>query len=80
MVRLARGDLFDPAEVSVLHSISRCVRRCFLCGHDPQTGKRSCPGRSWDWWFLVRWISGGLLSCVKGLRVAQSFERSDELR
>ena len=39
MARLARGDLFDPAEVSVVHCINRCVRRCFLCGHDPLTGK-----------------------------------------
>jgi hypothetical protein len=25
----ARADLFDPAEVSVVHCINRCVRRCF---------------------------------------------------
>jgi hypothetical protein len=39
MARLARADLFDPSEVSILHCINRCVRRCFLCGDDPLTGK-----------------------------------------
>jgi len=39
MARLARADLVDPAEVAVFHCINRCVRRCFLCGDDPLTGR-----------------------------------------
>ena len=39
MARLARADVFDPLEVSVFHCINRCVRRCFLCGCDPLTGR-----------------------------------------
>jgi hypothetical protein len=39
MARLVRGDVFDPAEVSVFHCINRCVRRCFLCGDEPVSGK-----------------------------------------
>ncbi|MEQ8788529.1 MAG: hypothetical protein RIC55_19625, partial [Pirellulaceae bacterium] len=39
MARLARADVFDPAEVSVFHCINRCVRRCFLCGHDAVSGR-----------------------------------------
>lgn len=39
MARLARCDVFDPREVSVFHCINRCVRRCFLCGDDPVSGK-----------------------------------------
>jgi hypothetical protein len=31
--------VFDPAEVSVFHCINRCVRRCFLCGHDAESGR-----------------------------------------
>jgi REP element-mobilizing transposase RayT len=39
MARLARADLVDPLEVAVFHCINRCVRRCFLCGDDPFTGR-----------------------------------------
>jgi hypothetical protein len=35
---MARGEVFDPREVSVFHCINRCVRSCFLCGCDPLTG------------------------------------------
>ena len=47
MARLARRDLFDPSEVSVLHCINRCVRRCFLCGTDPVTGKNYEHRKAW---------------------------------
>lgn len=39
MCRPARSEVFDPTEVSIFHCINRCVRRCFLCGRDPLTGK-----------------------------------------
>ena len=38
MARVARSEVFDPREVSVLHCINRCVRACHLCGYDPLTG------------------------------------------
>jgi REP element-mobilizing transposase RayT len=44
---MARGDLFDPAEVSVVHCINRCVRRCFLCGCDPLTGQNYEHRKAW---------------------------------
>ena len=47
MARLARADLFDPAEVSVVHCINRCVRRCFLCGDDPHTGANYDHRKAW---------------------------------
>jgi hypothetical protein len=39
MARLARADLFAPDEVAVVHVMNRVVRRCFLLGSDPLTGK-----------------------------------------
>ena len=39
MARLARAEVFDPSEVAVLHICARVVRRCFLFGTDPFTGK-----------------------------------------
>jgi REP element-mobilizing transposase RayT len=47
MARLARADLFDPAEISVVHCINRCVRRCFLCGDDPHTGQNYDHRKAW---------------------------------
>ncbi len=47
MARLARGDVFDPSEVSVFHCINRCVRRCFLCGHDPVSGQNYEHRKRW---------------------------------
>ena len=39
MPRLPRKLVFDPAEVGVYHCINRCVRRAFLCGTDPASGR-----------------------------------------
>ncbi len=47
MARLARGELFHPLEISVLHCINRCVRRCFLCGEDPATGRNYEHRKRW---------------------------------
>lgn len=47
MARLARAEIFDPLEVSVFHCINRCVRRCFLCGHDPLTGRNYEHRKAW---------------------------------
>ena len=47
MARLARADVFDPHQVSVFHCIQRCVRRCFLCGNDPYTGRNFDHRKAW---------------------------------
>ncbi|TWU04067.1 hypothetical protein [Neorhodopirellula pilleata] len=39
MARMSRAEVFDPGEVAVGHVFSRTVRRCFLMGVDPVSGK-----------------------------------------
>jgi len=39
MARTARGEVFEATEVGVYHVYNRVVRRCFLWGVDPVSGK-----------------------------------------
>ena len=39
MPRLPRQELVEETEPGVYHCINRCVRRAFLCGQDPVSGK-----------------------------------------
>ncbi|GAA5506909.1 hypothetical protein [Novipirellula caenicola] len=47
MVRLARSEVFDPDEIAIAHTCSRTVRRCFLMGDDPFTGKNFDHRKMW---------------------------------
>jgi hypothetical protein len=47
MWRIRRRYLVEPAEVGVYHCINRCVRRSFLCGSDPVSGKNYEHRRQW---------------------------------
>ena len=47
MARLARAEVFDPSEVATLHICARVVRRCFLFGVDPFTGKNHDHRKIW---------------------------------
>ena len=47
MARLARAEVFDPKEVAILHICARVVRRCFLFGVDPFTGKNHDHRKVW---------------------------------
>ncbi len=47
MARLARAEVFDPSEVALLHICARVVRRCFLLGVDPVTGKNHDHRKIW---------------------------------
>ena len=47
MARLARAEVFDPAEVAIAHVISRTVRRCYLFGDDPVSGKNFDHRKVW---------------------------------
>ena len=47
MARLARAELFAPDEVAIVHVMNRVVRRCFLLGDDPVTGKNYDHRKQW---------------------------------
>ena len=63
MPRPLRAELFDPNEVGIVHCIQRCVRRAFLAGEDPVSGK--------NYEFRREWIRARLecLASVFGLDV-----------
>lgn len=39
MARAVRNEVIDESTPGVYHCINRCVRRAFLCGHDPVSGR-----------------------------------------
>ncbi len=47
MARQNRKDIFDVTEVGIFHCIQRTVRRAWLCGKDPLTGKSFEHRRDW---------------------------------
>jgi len=47
MARAARQTSIDPAQIQIVHVWNRCVRRAFLCGQDPVTGKDFEHRRQW---------------------------------
>ena len=47
MVRLARTETLDPSEVTVAHIFTRVVRKCFLLGVDPTSGKNFDHRKVW---------------------------------
>ena len=47
MAKLAREELFSPEEIACVHVMNRAVRRCFLMGDDPVTGKNFDHRKHW---------------------------------
>ena len=47
MARLARVEVFSPDEVAIVHVMNRVVRRCFLFGIDPVSGKNFDHRKIW---------------------------------
>jgi len=47
MARLARAEVFAAEEVAIVHVMNRTVRRCFLLGDDPVTGKNYDHRKAW---------------------------------
>ena len=57
MARLARVEVFAPDEVAIVHVMNRVVRRCFLLGNDPVTGKNYDHRKVWIEDLLKRFAS-----------------------
>ncbi|MFN5908218.1 MAG: transposase [Planctomyces sp.] len=47
MARLARVEVFATDEVAIVHVMNRTVRRCFLLGYDPITGRNYDHRKVW---------------------------------
>ena len=47
MGRVSRAEVFEPSEVAICHVFARVVRRCFLLGNDPVTGKNYDHRKVW---------------------------------
>ncbi|MFN5623826.1 MAG: transposase [Planctomyces sp.] len=47
MARLARVEVFAADEVAVVHVMNRTVRRCFLLGYDPVSGRNHDHRKVW---------------------------------
>ena len=47
MPRAPRAEQFDPKSVCIVHLVQRCVRRAYLAGADPVTGKNFEYRREW---------------------------------
>ena len=47
MARLARVEIFAADEIAIVHVINRVVRRCFLLGDDPVSGKNYDHRKMW---------------------------------
>jgi hypothetical protein len=53
IMAIKRSELIDPDNAGYYHLISRCVRRTFLCGKDPETNK--------DYEYRRLWIESRIL-------------------
>ncbi|KAA5540226.1 hypothetical protein FYK55_21565 [Roseiconus nitratireducens] len=47
MARLCRAELIDPDQITLVHVVNRTVRRCFLFGDDPVSGKNFDHRKVW---------------------------------
>ena len=47
MARMTRAEMFSPDEIAIVHVMNRTVRRCYLMGDDPLTGKNYDHRKAW---------------------------------
>jgi hypothetical protein len=64
MARAARQTLIDPTQIQIVHVWNRCVRRAFLCGQDPLTGKDFEHRRLWARQRLEHLASVFAIDCI----------------
>ena len=64
MARSARQTSIDPSEIQIVHVWNRCVRRAFLCGQDPLTGRDFEHRRGWARERLEHLASLFAIECV----------------
>ena len=74
MPSCSRRDIVCPEEVGVYHCWSRCVRRAFLCGHDPVTGTDYQYRRLWVYVDLNQ-IRVGEASTPESSRHTSAYDR-----
>ena len=70
MARSARVEVFGPNEIAIVPVMNRVVRRCFLLGDDPVTGKNFDHRKAWIEDLLKRFAA----SFEIDLRVRDSFQ------
>ena len=64
MARAARQTSIDPTQIQIVHVWNRCVRRAFLCGQDPLTGKDYEHRRDWARQRLEHLASVFAIDCI----------------
>ncbi len=64
MPRALRSEVFDPSEVCVVHCVQRCVRRAYLAGQDPVSGKNFEYRREWIRTRLEKLASVFAIDCL----------------
>ena len=64
MARSARQTSIDPNQIQIVHVWNRCVRRAFLCGQDPLTGKDFEHRRQWARQRLEHLASVFAIDCI----------------
>ena len=64
MARAARQTSIDPKQIQIVHVWNRCVRRAFLCGQDPLTGRDFEHRRQWGRRRLEHLASVFAIDCI----------------
>jgi len=64
MARTARQTSIDPTQIQIVHVWNRCVRRAFLCGQDPLTGRDFEHRRLWARQRLEHLASVFAIDCI----------------
>jgi len=57
MVRLARAQVFDLADIAIAHVYNRTVKRCFLMGDDAVSGKNFDHRKVWIEGYLLQFAA-----------------------